>query len=36
MQDKLNAAIANLANPFSIDDMTTALNKIVEKFNLQA
>ena len=36
MQDKLNAAIANLANPFSIDDMTTALNNIVEKFNLQA
>ena len=36
MQDKLNAAIANLANPFSIDDMTTALNKIVEKFDLQA
>ena len=36
MQNKLNSAIANLANPFSIDDMTTALNKIIEKFNLQA
>ena len=36
MQEQLNLAISNLTIPRSIDNITDALNTLVEKFNLQA
>lgn len=36
MQDKIDLAISNLTIPRSIDNITDALNTLVEKFNLQS